>query len=82
MNAPHDSQVVACTEQVIWITGASQGMGKLLATYFAKRGAKLILSSRSKDKLQVGMPLGFTPAPVCSNCKSEILLVEYMLPDV
>lgn len=39
--------------KVIWITGASQGLGKVLALHFAKLGAKLILSSRSRDKLEV-----------------------------
>lgn len=34
--------------KVIWITGASQGLGAGLAAYFAKHGAKLILSSRDE----------------------------------
>lgn len=37
--------------KVVWIVGASQGLGEELALYFAKSGAKLILSSRSKDNL-------------------------------
>jgi hypothetical protein len=32
--------------KVVWITGASQGFGEVLAGYFARRGAKIILSSR------------------------------------
>ena len=40
--------------KVVWITGASQGLGAVLARHFASKGAKLILSSRSVDKLQVG----------------------------
>lgn len=40
--------------KVVWITGASQGLGETLAAYFAAQGARLILSSRSRDKLQVG----------------------------
>lgn len=39
--------------KVIWITGASQGLGRLLAIYFAKKGARLILSSRNLSKLKV-----------------------------
>jgi short-subunit dehydrogenase len=37
--------------KTIWITGASAGIGAGLAREFAGRGAKLILSARSKDKL-------------------------------
>eukprot|EP00878_Enallax_costatus_P028471 GHUV01030755.1.p1 GENE.GHUV01030755.1~~GHUV01030755.1.p1 ORF type:complete len:242 (+),score=58.72 GHUV01030755.1:199-924(+) len=42
----------AFTGKVIWITGASQGLGENLAKYLAAQGANLILSSRSKDKLE------------------------------
>jgi len=38
--------------QVIWITGASSGIGEALAKQFASAGAKLILSSRRESKLQ------------------------------
>lgn len=34
---------------------ALQGLGEVVATYLAAQGAKLILSSRSRDKLQVRM---------------------------
>ena len=37
--------------KVVWIVGASQGLGKGLALEWAKRGAKLILSSRNKENL-------------------------------
>jgi len=37
--------------QVIWITGASSGLGKYMAFEFAKQGAKLALSARRVDKL-------------------------------
>ena len=39
--------------KVVWITGASQGLGELLAQHLAERGARLILSSRSEEKLRV-----------------------------
>ena len=38
--------------KVVWITGASSGIGEHLAYSFAEQGAKLILSSRNKKELQ------------------------------
>ncbi len=39
-------------DKVIWITGASSGIGEALALDFAKREARLILSSRREDELK------------------------------
>lgn len=38
-------------QQVIWITGASSGIGEALAINFAQHGAHLILSARNEAKL-------------------------------
>lgn len=38
--------------QVVWITGASSGIGEALSYQFAAQGAKLILSARREDALQ------------------------------
>ena len=40
------------TSKVIWITGASSGIGKALARHYNKLGAFVILSARKSDTLQ------------------------------
>ncbi|KAL3686183.1 hypothetical protein R1sor_004205 [Riccia sorocarpa] len=42
----------AFRDKVVWITGASQGIGEILAKEFASHGAKLILSARRLSELE------------------------------
>ncbi|XP_031478079.1 uncharacterized protein LOC116249091 isoform X2 [Nymphaea colorata] len=39
-------------DKVVWITGASRGIGEALAKQFASLGAKLILSARQESELE------------------------------
>lgn len=38
-------------DKVVWITGASSGIGEALVHHYYKAGAKLIISSRNRDEL-------------------------------
>ncbi len=56
--------------QVVWITGASSGIGEAVARQLARTGSKLILSSRSEDKLQA-----VKQACITSGANSEDIMV-------
>lgn len=49
-------------DKIVWITGASSGIGEALVYAYNKLGAKLIISSRNRDEL----------FRVKANCKDQI----------
>ncbi len=44
--------MVSLKNQVVWVTGASSGIGEACALAFAQAGARLILSARRTDRLE------------------------------
>ncbi len=84
MQAAHGK---ALHKQVIWITGASAGIGKALALALAAQGAQLVLSARRVDALNAVlaecqtlsagphmiMPLDVTDSAACDAAYWEIL---------
>lgn len=58
-------------DKVVWITGASSGIGEALAYQFAHQGAKLIISSRKAAELQ----------RVKQQIKSECLIIPLDITD-
>jgi dehydrogenase/reductase SDR family protein 7B len=60
--------------QVVWLTGASSGIGEGLAYALAKEGAKLVLSARREDELQ-------RVAAKCNLPADKILILPLDLND-
>jgi short-subunit dehydrogenase len=60
--------------KVVWITGASSGIGEALALRFAAAGSRLILSSRRQDELD-------RVAALCSSARSvQVLPIDLSRP--
>lgn len=53
------------TNKVIWITGATSGIGEAISYALSKKGAKLILSARREDELN----------RVKQNCKGDVFVL-------
>ncbi|HPR01299.1 MAG: SDR family oxidoreductase [Lewinellaceae bacterium] len=61
--------------KVIWITGASGGIGEALAYAFSKEGARLVLTARNAEKLEV-------IAEKCRQSGVEVLVVPLDVTDL
>lgn len=57
------------TNRVVWITGASSGIGRAVAVKLAAEGANLVLSSRREEKLQ-------SVASECSGVDTLVLPMD------
>jgi len=47
--------ILSNVAKLILITGGSQGLGEAMAIDFAKKGADIVLVSRSEDKLKLAL---------------------------
>ena len=46
------SETIAFENKVVWITGASSGIGEALAKEFSAKGARMVLSARNQTELE------------------------------
>ncbi len=71
-------------DKVVWVTGASSGIGEALAVAFSREGAKLVLSSRNSAELErvrkacdgdghLVLPLDLTLQDALPRATSEVL---------
>lgn len=61
------------TPHVVWITGASTGIGEALAYEYARRGARLVLSARNRTALE-------KVAAACAPAETLVLPLDLAQP--
>ena len=66
--------MASVSNKVIWITGASSGIGEALAVALSKKGAKLILSARRSDELERVRQL-------CAQSETKIIPLDLTAAD-
>jgi len=72
--AQTQSKILDFSKKVVWITGASSGIGRALALAFAKKGADIVLSSRKRPQLELVQD-------ACQNLGAECLVLPLDLAD-
>jgi short-subunit dehydrogenase len=72
--APSESKYMSLQKKVIWITGASSGIGEALAYEFNKKGAHLILSARRVEELE-------RVQAACENAEETVQILPLDLAD-
>jgi short-subunit dehydrogenase len=71
-------------DKVVWVTGASSGIGEAVAVAFSREGAKLVLSSRNRAELErvrkacageghLVLPLDLTQHDALAEATSEVV---------
>lgn len=61
--------------KIIWVTGASSGIGEALAIQMAQEGANLVLSARREIELE-------RVAQICQNYGSKTLVLPFDMTDI
>ena len=61
--------------KIVWITGASSGIGEALAYEYASKGANLVLSARRESELQ-------RVAQVCESHGGSVLVLPFDMVDL
>jgi dehydrogenase/reductase SDR family protein 7B len=69
--------------QVVWITGASSGIGEAMAKDFVKRGAKVILTARREERLKhLAESLNQNRSEICAKTLTADLSELNALPEI